>query len=528
MSKFLCGFLMQALFVPMMIMLAGCGGGGGGEGGGGSATVAKATVSGTVSFPALSSLVAKQVASTVIPPILTITDLSGNVVATPPLSVSSDAKTFSYSTTLRPDNNYIMRATWGGQIMRGLADQSTLSPLVASVNISPVTTAVVLIVEKKLSLTSGQLGTAAASAVTTSQVGAINPAALLTAITTDTSSTYTPLVSAVTTALAATTPQDPAVAVVPATITNAAGIAYVVPTPFTTAMISGKTFISPAYPTGYITFYANGAVGYTDYPSSISGGSWQILPDGTLLATYTDLSATPAAEWTKWALQSSDSTSFTVSQSHSYGGTDVITLTQATLPTILSRMAGHWVGNGWDITIAADGTVAGVSDNSGPTAATITARSDGDIRLTSTNTPSVFWNLALKSGTELWISDLGTTYVTHKTGTFTTVMLSGKTFTTSPNNLAMAPASSFVNLPTIITLNTDGTFSGVVEGATVLAGPTQTWSIVNGALEVKCNLTNQPGVITFLPIALLGVSSAYVNAYYSNSFATYGGTYAIN
>lgn len=510
MNKFLYGCVTLVLYVSLM-MLSGCGGGGGS--GGGSTPVAKAAVSGTVSFPSLSNLVAKQVASTIIPPVLTITDLSGNVIATPTLVVdSSDAKKFSYSTTLKPDNNYILKASWGGQIMRSLADQSTLSPLVAAVNISPVTTAAVLIVENKLSLTSGQLGTAAASVVTTSQVGAINPASLLTAITADTSSTYAPLIAAVTTALAATIPQDPAVAVVPATITNAAGIAYTVPPPFTSAMLSGKTFVSSAYSTGYITFYANGAVGFTDYPSSVSGSSWQILPDGTLLATYTDSSANPTAEWSKWALQSSDSTSFTVSQTHSYGVTDTITLTQTTLPTILSRMAGRWVGKGWDITIAPDGSVTG------STAATVSVRSDGDIRLTSSNNQSIFWNLTKKSSSEMWIADLATTFVTYKAGAFTTTMLSGRTLTTSPNNLAMASPTSFVNLPIFITLNADGTFSGTVEGDTVLTNPT--WTVVNGALELSFGRN-----ISILPI---GTSNSYTNSYFGNPYGDYGGTYTLN
>lgn len=518
MNRFLCSFVMLALCVPLT-MLGGCGGGGGG--GGGSTPVAKATVSGTVSFPALSALVAKQVASTVIPPVLTITDLSGNVIATPTLVVdSSDAKKFSYSTTLKPDNNYILRATWGGQIMRSLADQSTLSPLVAAVNISPVTTAAVLIVENRLSLTSGRLGTPAASTVTTSQLGAINPAALLTAITADTS--YAPLVSAITTALSAATPVDPVVAVAPATITNAANITYTVPPPLTTAMISGKTFISSAYPAGYITLYANGSLGFTDYPSSISGGGWQLLPDGSLLATYTDSTAAPAAEWSRWTLQSSDSTSITVSQTHSYGGTDIITLTQATLPTLLTRLAGHWVGNGWDITIAADGSVTGVRDITGDTAATISARSDGDIRLTSTNTPSIFWNLTLKSGSELWIADLASVWVTHKTGVFTTAQLSGKIFTTNPNNQLVGSSTTYLSPQTVVTLNADGSISGTVEGNTATAG--QTWSVTNGALVIPSAFG---GNISYLPISITGAGSTYVNSYGYN-YTNYGGTYTLN
>lgn len=499
------------------MMLNGCGGGGGG--GGTPTSVAKATVTGTVSFPTLSTLVAKQVTSTVIPPVLTITDLSGNVIATPNLVVdSSDAKKFSYSTALSPNNNYILRASWGGQIMRSLADQSTLSPLAASVNISPVTAAAVLIIENKLNLTQGQLGSSAASAVTTNQVGTINPAALLAAISTDTLSTYAPLVSAVTAALTATTPQDPAVVVASATITNAAQTTYTIPPPISNAMVLGKTFISSAYPTGYITFYANGTLGFTDYPSSISGGSWQILPDGTLLGTYTDSSASPSAEWSKWSLQSSDTVSITVNQTHSYGGTDTITLTQATLPTILSRMAGRWVGKGWDITIAQDGSVTGVNEGFGSSTATVSVRSDGDVRLTLTNNPGIFWNLTKKSASELWIADLATTYVTYKAGVFTTTMLSGKTLTTSPDNLAVASPTSFVNLPTVITFNADGTFSGTVEGETALINPT--WTVVNGALELSFGR-----IMSILP---MDANNTYTNSYFGNSYGDYGGTYTLN
>lgn len=134
-------------------------------------TVKKAAVNGAVSFPAISTLVAKQVAAdavvpagAVIPPTLTITDLSGAGAITAVLTVDpSDPKKFTYSASLDSGKNYIFKATWGGQVLRALADKSSLSTLTADIKITTISTATVLVVEQSLTLTPGSLGTTSAT-----------------------------------------------------------------------------------------------------------------------------------------------------------------------------------------------------------------------------------------------------------------------------------------------------------------------------------------------------------------------------
>lgn len=197
------------LLVVTLSVLFGCGGGGSGGTAADSTVKKTAVVTGTVSFPSLSSLVAKQVAvapGTIIPPVLTITDLSGAVIATPTLTVDpANAKKFTYAVNLDAINNYIFKASWGGQVLRVLADKSTLSTLTSVINITPISTAAVLVAEKNLNLTLGQLGTTAASAISDAQVSVLNPAGLLTAVG---APTYTTLVATVTSALTGLT--DPA------------------------------------------------------------------------------------------------------------------------------------------------------------------------------------------------------------------------------------------------------------------------------------------------------------------------------
>jgi hypothetical protein len=300
----------------VIMVIAGCGGGGGGGGssntsnsGGEITTIKKASITGVVSFPALSSLVAKRAASTVIPPALTITDLSGSVVATPILTVDPvDSKKFMYAVSLDSSKNYVIKAFWGGQVMRSLADESTLSTLATVVNISPVSTAAVLVAEQKLSLTAGQLGTAAASSVTATQLGAVNPAALLLTIQNGATTTYAPLISEVTAALTLTIPQDPSTVAAVKTAVITAAPAYTAPPVFTLAMISGKSFKDASNVT--ITFNASGTVATS---KNANTNFWILNADGTILLSYMDLT-TNTSGWDKYTLVTDNSpTSLTIS-----------------------------------------------------------------------------------------------------------------------------------------------------------------------------------------------------------------------
>lgn len=164
----LCLLASLSLFV---LALAACGGGGGG-GGTTDNGVKKAAVSGQVSFPALSALVAKQVADatvpadTIIPPVMIISDLDGKEIMRPALvkdPSDSSGKSFRYSASLDSNKNYLFRTSWGGQVLRALADKSALSALTADIKITPVSTATVLVVEKSLALPPGTLGTSNAT-----------------------------------------------------------------------------------------------------------------------------------------------------------------------------------------------------------------------------------------------------------------------------------------------------------------------------------------------------------------------------
>lgn len=300
------------LLVVMTMMLCGCGGGSSGTAA--NTSVQKASVTGTVSFPVISAIVAKQVAAAV-PPVLTITDLSGAIVATPALTVDPlDPKKYTYAISLDANKNYILKAAWGGQVLRGLADQSTLNSSTTVVNITPVSTAAVLVAEKELSLTAGQLGTAAAGSVTPAQFAALNPAALLAVIEDGKATTYATLVTEVTTAL--TNLQDP-VAVPAVTTAVSTAPTYVAPLSFTSAMISGKSFnySDSSGDSGILTFNANGVFTTPD-----STGTWSINAPGQLVVVE-------VGETSTVTLTGNTGSVITVSIASSISGTRTATLT---------------------------------------------------------------------------------------------------------------------------------------------------------------------------------------------------------
>jgi hypothetical protein len=362
------------------MVLAACGGSGSSSGNDVNATQkTAATVTGVVSFPVLSALVAKQAAAaaTVIPPVLTITDLSGAVIATPTLTVDSvDPKKFTYTASLDASKNYVFKASWGGQVLRGLADQSTLSTLTTVINVTPVSTAAVLMAEQKLNLAAGQLGTTAAGAVTAAQLGAVNPAALLSAIENGKSTTYAPLVSAVTAAL--TGFEDPArVTAVTAAVSTAP--AYSAPQSFTLAMISGKTFKDDSGVT--ITLNSNGTVTTSKNQNT---NFWILNPDGTILISYTDLT-TNTTGWDRITLVQVNSTVSLVISDLNINGT---TYPNSTWTYYVPTSTGTVVGT-YSITVSGSGN---------PVTATITVSANGTITGTDSQGASITGNANPQTG----------------------------------------------------------------------------------------------------------------------------------
>ena len=80
------------------------------------------SIVGAVTFPApVQKVPAKELAATA-GPILTITDLNGNVLATPVLTaVAGSATQYTYSIDLPAGKDYILKATWGGQVLNDFA-----------------------------------------------------------------------------------------------------------------------------------------------------------------------------------------------------------------------------------------------------------------------------------------------------------------------------------------------------------------------------------------------------------------------
>jgi len=437
----------------VFMVLAACGGSGSSSGNDVNATQkTAATVTGVVSFPALSSLVAKQAAAAaaVVPPVFTITDLSGNVIATPSLTVDSvDPKKFTYTVSLDASKNYVFKASWGGQVLRGLADQSTLSTLTSVINVTPVSTAAVLVAEKKLNLGVGQLGTNAAGTVTAAQLGAINHAALLSAIESGKSTSYAPLVDAVTTAL--TSLNDPARDTAVTAAVNTAP-AYTAPLSFTSAMISGKSFKDAEG--SILSFKADGTltVFKPDGVTVSKTYGWVLNLDGTIVLRGT-------SGWARFTLTTDNSpASLTVSNVDNSGATETSKVwtyyTPATTPTTGSVTGTYSItvsGSGnpvtATITVSANGTITG-TDSQGA-AITGTANTQSGAFTTTAAATATNGNSPVYSTGTINLSTgamSGSFTVTHTDGTtetgtfsgnrtstgttmpgFTTAMVSGKT-----------------------------------------------------------------------------------------------------
>ncbi|OGU13721.1 MAG: hypothetical protein A2076_09860 [Geobacteraceae bacterium GWC2_53_11] len=158
--------ILKTLCIMILGTLLGCGGGGGGGGGGGStpptSVAAKTSVSGTVSFPSLSSLVGKQVSKTValaLPAGTTVKayTLDGTFVGEATganLNLATGAFTIS---DLAPGADYVIKAVSGGQVLRKLVEKALVAPNaeVPSQDLSAVSTAAVTVASQKLGTDAG-------------------------------------------------------------------------------------------------------------------------------------------------------------------------------------------------------------------------------------------------------------------------------------------------------------------------------------------------------------------------------------
>lgn len=161
---------LRLLALLMAGVIYGCGGGGGGGGGTTSPPVAKSAISGTVSFPALGSLVAKEVPKT-----------AAKQAAAIPVGTRVEAYTidgkpaasgaFSNYTTgeytiqnLTPGVDYVIKAVSpNGAVLRKLVEKTVLAPNreVTGQNLNDVSTAAVTVASQKLTFST--FSTAAAT-----------------------------------------------------------------------------------------------------------------------------------------------------------------------------------------------------------------------------------------------------------------------------------------------------------------------------------------------------------------------------
>lgn len=211
MNKLKCVILMS------LLSLCGCGGSA-------SENVTGKTVSGTVVFPVALTKNANKTVAASTAPALTIKDLSGNIIATPPLTVmAGDTTGFSFSAVLPADKDYVISAIWDTQMLKAVADVASLKASSPSFVVNAASTATVMVLEQKLNLPAGGLGTAGSATVQSGTLAGLSPTTLQAVVSTD--SNYAALLSAVTGAL--TSGSDPAT--IPSVITLAsktAGWAY--------------------------------------------------------------------------------------------------------------------------------------------------------------------------------------------------------------------------------------------------------------------------------------------------------------
>lgn len=188
-------FILKVLLVVVMASLIGCGGGGGGSSAPAPAPeIAKTTVTGKVEFPALSSLVAKQVSLDAGP----LTFVQAYTIDGKPIGTQATADNdgnFSIQ-GLSSGVDYVLKATRGLQILKKLIEKSAVAPGVTlpAQDLSSFSTTAVAVASQKLASSAGvaslslgepmTLTDTQKSAVSTKIFTDVSPKALETAIST--------------------------------------------------------------------------------------------------------------------------------------------------------------------------------------------------------------------------------------------------------------------------------------------------------------------------------------------------------
>lgn len=161
MSKRACTWWsLMVLSMTTLLVMGGCGGGGGG-GGSTPPPVSKATINGSVTFPSINSLVAKQVPKTVAlttPPTIELRNLNGVVVKSMVATgTGSSTDPFRYSFTELDSADYVVKAKSGDQAITALLNKAAITTTTEK-NINTITTTAVIVAEQKLGVPLGTLG----------------------------------------------------------------------------------------------------------------------------------------------------------------------------------------------------------------------------------------------------------------------------------------------------------------------------------------------------------------------------------
>lgn len=374
-----CGKVLQVAGLLLLgAVMAACGGGGTTSDKG----VAKTAISGSVTFPALGSIVAKPigaakvVAAETTTASLEIRDLSGALVKTVPLTLQSGTvDTYTYAAIELPTGkDYVLKAVKESMVLRALVDKAALSGTTTTKNVNNITTTALIVVEKALSLVTGTLGQTAS----TVQAQAASESLALMSTPATIESNITAAIAACTSTSGTATSSQAQLASLANIVTAAVG-----------SNVDASTFMSGASNVATIN-----AVTYT-VSGTTATGSTAAVTTGTAGTFATDIVATLPK------ISSAGSTSFTVGTDGTFAITGTGTFSASgTLPSGVEFSSGTGV---------LSGTPAAGSN--GAYTLTITATSGSGLTATQAFTLTV--NPAV--------------VVTPPVG-FTTEMISGKTF----------------------------------------------------------------------------------------------------
>ena len=160
--------------VPLL-MLWGCGGSSSTTSN--SKAAGNISITGAISFPGGTGL-AKTVAATTVPTV-EVRGLDGTLVATATVTGTGP---YTYTVTGLGSADYIIKVVSGSEVLKALLDQGSLSTATTR-DVNTISTATLILAERKLGVTPGTIGETSNAQVTSSGIAGVNPVALETTVT---------------------------------------------------------------------------------------------------------------------------------------------------------------------------------------------------------------------------------------------------------------------------------------------------------------------------------------------------------